>query len=50
MMKRMQYSGYNQQFRYEVLMSALNAFEEMKKKDEDGEQPLYRAKEWNKEE
>ena len=48
MMKRMQYSGYNQQFRYEVLMSALNAFEEMKKKDENGEQPLYRPKEWKK--
>ena len=44
----MQYSGYNQQFRYEVLMSALNAFEEMKKKDENGEQPLYRPKEWKK--
>ena len=48
MMKRMQYSGYNKQFRYEVLMSALNAFEKMKEGDEKGEQPLYRAKEWKK--
>ena len=50
MMKRMQYSGYNKQFRYEVLMSALNAFEKMKERDEKGEQPLYRAKEWRKSE
>ena len=50
MMKRMQYSGYNQKFRYEVLNSALHAFEEMKKKDESGEQPLYRSKHWRRKE
>ena len=31
-------------------MSALNAFEKMKERDEKGEQPLYRAKEWRKSE
>ena len=50
MMKRMQYSGYNQKFRYEVLNSALHAFEEMKKKDESGEQPLYQPKHWRRKE
>ena len=50
MMKRLQYSGYNQRFRYEVLMSALHAFEEMKRKDENGERPLYRHKHWMRKE
>ena len=50
MMRRMQYSGYNQKFRYEVLTSAFNGFEKMKEKDENGEQPLYRSKQWRKEE
>ncbi len=48
MMKGMQYSGYNKTFRYEVLMSALHAFEVMKHKDETGEQPVYRQKEWKR--
>ena len=43
----MKYSGY-QQFRYEVLMSALDAFEKIKERDEKEEQPLYRPKEWKK--
>ena len=50
MMNRMQYSGYNQKFRYEVIMSALHAFEKMKEKDDSGEVPQYRPKEWRKEE
>ncbi len=40
MMKRLQYSGYNQRFRYEVRMSALHAIEEMKRKDENGKKSL----------
>ena len=50
MMKRLQYSGYNQRFRYEVLTSALHAFEEMKRKDRNGEKPLYRHKQWRRKE
>ena len=32
-MKRVQYSGYNKQFRCEVLKSAINAYKKIKEKD-----------------
>ena len=43
-MRRMQASGYEKKFRYEVLKSAINAYEKM---DSDMDRPLYRGKEWN---
>ena len=47
-MLRMQFSGYQQNFKAEVLKSALQAHENMKKKDKEGTQPLYRPKEWKR--
>ena len=47
---RMQYSGYDKKFRYEVVASALNAYRIRKEADESGQRPMYRPKGWNKEE
>ena len=41
---RMQYSGYSEQFRAEVVRSALHAYDEMKDKDRKGEVPFYRGR------
>ena len=49
-MARMQFSGYNKKFRAEVLNSALKAYTEIKRKDIQGEQPLYRPKQSKKKE
>ena len=45
-MLRMQYSGYHQNFREQITRSALKAYEIIKMKEEKGEQPMYRTKEW----
>ena len=50
MMMRMQYSGYDQKFRYDVLTTALAAYKKIKENDEKGEAPMYRPKNWRKEE
>lgn len=47
---KMQYSGYGKKFRHEVIDAALKAHEEMVRKDREGEVPLYRPKEWKREE
>ena len=47
---RMQYSGYDQQFRLQVIDSALKAYEKLCKAESDGERPLYRPKTWKKKE
>ena len=47
--KKMQFSGYNQQFRTVVVKSALKAYKEIVKKDQEGTQPMYRNKSWDKE-
>ena len=49
-MMRMQYSGYDKNFRTQVLKSGLNAYENIKTKDQTGEQPMYRSKEWKRNE
>ena len=41
MVLRMQYSGYSEKFRYEVVNWALKAYETRKKADEEGERPLH---------
>ena len=46
MTMRMQFSGYNKMFRHEVIDAALKAYRKMKSKDQSGEVPLYRPKEW----
>ena len=43
-MKRMQASGYDERLRYEVLKSAIEAFDKI---CQSSERPKYRGKEWN---
>ena len=47
-MKKMQYSGYTQPFRYNVVKSALNAFESIKEKKVLGIRPINRPKDWRR--
>ena len=47
-MRRMQYSGYTQQYRAQIANAALKAYEEIKEKDKNGEQPMYRTKKWRR--
>ena len=46
MMLRLQYSGYDQRFRTEVVRSALKAYNHLVELDVSGEQPLYRPRDW----
>ena len=46
MMLRLQYSGYDQKFRGEVVRSALKPYNGLLELDVSGEQPLYRPREW----
>ena len=50
MVLRMQYSGYSEKFRYEVVNLALKAYRMREKADRGGERPLHRPKEWRREE
>ena len=43
---RMQFSGYEKKFRAEIIRSALNAYEKLRRAETDGERPLYRPKTW----
>ena len=47
-MLRMQYSGYDKNFRCQVVESALNAYETIKSDDDIGLRPMYRPKNWNR--
>ena len=49
-MKRLQFSGYSKRFRTEVWKSALKAYREIKRKDQEKEQPMYRNKKWKRNE
>ena len=44
----MQYSGYGKRFRYDVVKSALNAYRKLCEKDQQGERPMYRQKDWRR--
>ena len=46
MIMKMQYSGYIKKFRYEVVQSALKAYDDRVSADESGIRPLYRPREW----
>ena len=48
--KRMQFSGYHQRFRYEIVKSALNAYQKIKTEVNEGIRPMYRKRNWKKEE
>ena len=41
---------YDQQFRYEILKSAIDAYNKIKEKDTNKEKPMYRNKNWKKNE
>ena len=43
---RMQFSGYNQKFRAEIIKSALHAYNNLRGQENRGERPLYRPKTW----
>ena len=45
-MLRMQYSGYRENERKQVLRSAINAYVNIKKEVQEGERPMYRNKRW----
>ena len=47
-MMKMQLSGYEQGFRYEVTKSAINAFETMMENEERGIRPIHRPKDWHR--
>ena len=47
-MRKMQYSGYDQTFRYVVAKSAINAFETIRNSEEQGIRPIHRPKTWRR--
>ena len=47
---RLQFSGYSEQFRRQVVKSAITAHRRIKEKVESGERPLYRRKQWKQNE
>ena len=49
-MKKLQYSGYTQPFRYNVMQSAMKAYELIKQKNELGIRPVNRPKTWRRHE
>ena len=44
--KRMQFSGYTKEFRYQVVKSAINAYQKIVEAEKNGERPMYRHKGW----
>ena len=50
MVLRMQNSGYSKKFRCEVVDAALKAYDEIHRKSECGERPLYRPYNWHRDE
>ena len=49
-MARMEAAGYDKAFRFQVLRSALNAFGKKLEAENTGIEPLYRKREWNRNE
>lgn len=50
MVLRMQYSGYNKKFRYEVVDSAIKAYRARQEAELKGERPMHRPKGWRRDE
>ena len=48
-MLKMKNSGYSKKYRIEILDSALKAFKKMVDEDSNGVKPLFRNRNWNKE-
>ena len=49
-MLKLKNSGYGRKFRTEVLDSALSAYDKIRREDEAGTKPMYRSRDWNREE
>ena len=49
-MLKLKNSGYNRKYRIEILDSALKGFEKMVEEDRKGTKPLFRNRNWKKEE
>ena len=49
-MLKLKNSGYSVKYRTDILDSALKAFEKIVKDDQEGVKPMFRNREWNKEE
>ena len=47
-MRKMQYSGYDQTFRYTVAKSAINAYETIRDNEANGLRPMHRPKTWRR--
>lgn len=47
-MMKMQFSGYEQAFRYEVVKSAINAYQTMMNNEEMEIRPIHRPKDWHR--
>ena len=50
MVLRMQHSRYSKEFWCDVVNAALKAYDEIQRKVNNGERPLYRSYDWNREE
>ena len=46
--KRLQYSGFDKEFRYDIVNAAKNAYKKIKQKVEKGERKLHRPKDWKR--
>ena len=44
----MQFSGYDEVFREQVVASALKAYDQMVDRDQQGVEPLYRPRDWRR--
>lgn len=49
-MKKLQFSGYDHKFRYDVVKSAIHAYETIKQRADAGLRPINRPKEWKQDE
>ena len=47
-LKRLQYSGFDKESRYDVINAANNAYKKIKQKVEKGERKLHRPKDWKR--
>ena len=50
MVLRVQYFGYSKKFRHEVVNAALKAYDQIHRKADCEERPLYRPCDWNRDE
>ena len=47
---RMQFSGYEKKFHFEIISSTINTYETLRGNENEGERPLYCPRTWNAEE